>query len=238
MRGPPRRHLPPEFVAAQRLREAGNVMLQVPPPTPKQRMARSRTLGDDGGRLLAAGPLPADAAAAGCGGGSWTAAGSLWSLLRRDGHAGRGGAEGGAGAAAARAAGGPGAGGAADAAGAGTDAGEGAVRSASVAPGAEGVRERGVALHMSGGPGAAGSAADTGAGAGRGVRSAAGAAQDGVNRAGEAAGWAGEAARGARGGASVGESAFAKASGGAGGVRDGDDAQADSVAPRRVSFAA
>jgi len=95
MRVAPCRHLPPEFVAAQRLREASNLMLQVPPPTPKQHMARSRTLGDDGGKLPAAGSLPADAAAAGCGGGGWTAAGSLWSLLRRGGNAGRGGAGGG-----------------------------------------------------------------------------------------------------------------------------------------------
>ncbi len=240
MRVAPCRHLPPEFVAAQRLREASNFMLQVPPPTPKQHMARSRTLGDDGGNLPAAGSLPADAAAAGCGGGGWTAAGSLWSLLRRGGNAGRGGAGGGGagGAAATGAAGGREADGATDAASACTDAGERAAQSAGAAPSAEEMRKQGGVLHMSGGPGAAGGAAGAGAAAGRGARSAAGATLVGENGAGGTAGWAGKAARDARGGASAGESAFAKASGGLTGAWDGAGAQADSGAPRRVSFSA
>ena len=64
-----RRHLPTEFLAAQRLRTSSNVMLQVPVPTPrKPGMGRTKTLGDDGGGggkggLPASHSLPADAAA-------------------------------------------------------------------------------------------------------------------------------------------------------------------------------
>lgn len=63
-----RRHLPTEFLAAQRLRTSSNVMLQVPVPTPrKPGMDRTKTLGDDGGGggkgLPASLSLPADAAA-------------------------------------------------------------------------------------------------------------------------------------------------------------------------------
>ena len=71
----PRRHLPPEFVAAQRLRAGSNVMLQVPPPAPKQRLGRAMTLGGEGanpgkgpaGSLPASTSLPADAASMSCG---------------------------------------------------------------------------------------------------------------------------------------------------------------------------